>query len=66
MKLSFYQRNADKIRIFFFILIMFVWTLPISLGYLWLVLRSFSVDMNGFMPTQLTLKNWRFLWSSMK
>ncbi len=66
MKLSFYQRNAEKIRVFFFILIMLILTLPIILGYLWLVLRSFSVDMNGFMPTKLTLKNWRFLWSSMK
>ena len=66
MRLSFYQRNADKIRIFLFILIMFVITSPIILGYVWLILRSFSVDMNGFIPTKLTVKNWRFLWSDIK
>jgi inositol-phosphate transport system permease protein len=66
MRLTFYQRNADKIRVFLFILIMFLMTSPIILGYLWLILRSFSVDMNGFVPTKLTLKNWRFLWSELK
>ena len=66
MKLTFYQRNADKIRVFFFILIMFLMTSPIILGYLWLILRSFSTDMKGFIPIQLTLKNWRFLWSEIK
>ncbi len=66
MRLTFYQRNADKIRVSLFILIMFLITSPIIFGYLWLILRSFSVDMKGFMPTQLTLKNWRFLWSELK
>ncbi|MCD6448948.1 MAG: carbohydrate ABC transporter permease [Thermotogaceae bacterium] len=66
MRLSFYQRNADKIRIFLFILIMFAITSPIILSYFWLILRSFSVDMKGFIPTQLTVKNWRFLWSEIK
>ena len=66
MRLTFYQRNADKIRVVLFITIMFLMTSPIILGYLWLILRSFSVDMNGFIPTQLTLKNWRFLWSEIK
>ena len=66
MKLTFYQRNADKIRVFLFILIMFLMTSPIILGYLWLILRSFSTDMKGFIPVQLTLKNWRFLWSEIK
>ncbi len=66
MKLTFYQRNADKIRIVLFIILMFVITSPIILGYFWLVLRSFSVDMKGFIPTKLTLKNWRFLWSEIK
>ena len=65
MRLTFYQKNADKIRTLIFILIMFIITSPIILGYFWLVLRSFSVDMNGFVPTKLTLKNWRFLWSNM-
>ena len=66
MKLTFYQRNADKIRVFLFILIMFLMTSPIIFGYLWLILRSFSTDMKGFIPVQLTLKNWRFLWSEIK
>ncbi len=66
MRLSFYQRHADKIRIFLFILIMFAITSPIILSYAWLILRSFSVDMNGFIPTKLTIKNWRFLWSEIK
>ncbi len=66
MRLTFYQRNADKIRVSLFILIMFLITSPIIFGYLWLILRSFSVDMKGFMPTQLTLRNWRFLWSELK
>lgn len=66
MKLTFYQRNADKIRVFLFILIMFLMTSPIIFGYLWLILRSFSTDMKGFIPIQLTLKNWRFLWSEIK
>lgn len=66
MKLTFYQRNADKIRVILFIILMFVITSPIILGYFWLFLRSFSVDMKGFIPTKLTLKNWRFLWSEIK
>ena len=66
MKLTFYQRNADKIRVVLFIILMFAITSPIILGYFWLVLRSFSVDMKGFIPTKLTLKNWRFLWSEIK
>ncbi len=66
MRLSFFQRNADKIRVFLFILVMFLLTSPIILGYLWLILRSFSVDMHGFVPTELTLNNWRFLWSEIK
>lgn len=66
MRLNFFQRNADKIRVFLFILVMFLLTSPIILGYLWLILRSFSVDMHGFVPTELTLNNWRFLWSEIK
>ncbi len=66
MNLTFYQRYADKIRLLIFVLIMLVMTLPIILGYLWLILRSFSVDMRGFIPIQFTVRNWRFLWSEMK
>ncbi len=66
MRLNFFQRNADRLRTLLFIIVMFLITSPIIFGYLWLFLRSFSVDMHGFVPTKLTLHNWRFLWSEIK
>ncbi|PLV59152.1 carbohydrate ABC transporter permease [Thermotoga sp. KOL6] len=67
MRLSFWQRNSEKIRTIVIIFILFLITSPILIGYVWLVLRSFSEDLvNGFIPTKLTLKNWRFLWQEIK
>ena len=67
LKLNFFQRNSSKISQAIMILILILITSPIILGYAWLILRSFSVDMvHGFIPTKLTLKNWRFLWQEMK
>lgn len=67
LKLNFFQRNSAKISQAVMIIILVLITSPIILGYAWLILRSFSVDMvHGFIPTKLTLKNWRFLWQEMK
>ena len=67
LRLNFFQRNSSKISQAVMIIILVLITSPIILGYAWLILRSFSVDMvHGFIPTKLTLKNWRFLWQEMK
>ncbi|MCD6268298.1 MAG: carbohydrate ABC transporter permease, partial [Thermotogaceae bacterium] len=66
-KLTFFQKNSEKILNTVIFIILIVVTLPIILGYLWLIIRSFSVDVvRGFIPTQFTLKNWRFLWETME
>ena len=66
-KLTFFQRNSEKILNTVIFIILIIVTLPIILGYLWLIIRSFSVDVvRGFIPTQFTLKNWRFLWETME
>lgn len=39
-------------------------TLPIFLGYIWLIIGSFSESLVGFIPQGgFSLKNWTFLWS---
>ena len=65
-KLNFFQRNGEKIFKFIVITILVIVTIPIIVGYIWLILRSFSEDMIGFIPTKLTLKNWRFLWEGIQ
>jgi inositol-phosphate transport system permease protein len=45
--------------------ILIITSLPIFVGYLWILLASFSKEMpTGLMPNGLTLANWRFLWES--
>lgn len=40
-------------------------TLPIIFMYLWLLINSFTTSMKfGFVPTNFTLENWRFLWEN--
>jgi len=42
-------------------------SLPIVIAYLWLFASSFSDKLTfGIIPKELTLKNWRFLWSEIK
>ena len=42
-------------------------TLPIILMYLWLLVSSFAKQMKyGFVPSQFTLENWKFLWSNVE
>ncbi|HCZ07444.1 MAG: inositol-phosphate transport system permease protein [Thermotogota bacterium] len=66
-RLTFFQRNSQKIAQAVIITILVLITLPIIVGYVWLIVRSFSEDIvHGFIPTKLTLKNWRFLWQEMK
>jgi len=66
-QLTFFQRNSQKIAQIIIVLILILVTSPIILGYAWLILRSFSEDMvQGFIPTKLTLKNWRFLWQDIE
>lgn len=66
-RLTFFQRNSQKIAQGVIITILVLITLPIIVGYAWLIVRSFSEDIvHGFIPTKLTLKNWRFLWQEMK
>jgi len=65
--LGFFQKNSEKIMTIIIVIILVLITLPIIIGYFWLIIRSFSEDIvKGFIPTKLTLKNWRFLWSEMK
>ena len=65
--LTFFQRNSQRISQIVIVTILILLTLPIIVGYAWLIIRSFSEDItHGFIPTKLTLKNWRFLWQEMK
>lgn len=42
-------------------------TLPIILMYLWLLISSFATQMKfGFIPTGLSLENWKFLWTNVQ
>ena len=43
-RLTFFQKNSEKILNTVIFIILIVVTLPIILGYLWLIIRSFSVD----------------------
>jgi inositol-phosphate transport system permease protein len=38
-------------------------TSPLLLGYIWLVIATFSRSTYGLMPIGLTLDNWQFLWN---
>jgi len=52
-----------RMPIIFLILI----SLPIIIAYLWLFVSSISSKLTfGIFPRELTLKNWRFLWSEIK
>lgn len=62
-KLNFFQRNSKIIFNFVAYTILIIVTLPIIIAYFWLIMRSFSTDMNGFVPVNLTLSNWGFLWT---
>lgn len=56
-----------RIPVFLAFGILGITTLPIILMYLWLLVSSFSKQMKyGFVPTQFTLENWRFLWSNVE
>lgn len=53
----------------FRLLMLFILTLPILIGYLWLLISTFSVRTYGLIPVDseghiggLTLSNWSFLW----
>ena len=49
-----------KVSIYMFLIVA---TLPVFLGYLWMLINSFSGEMVfGIVPKDLTLHNWRFLW----
>jgi len=42
-------------------------SLPLILMYLWLLISSFSKKtLFGFIPSELTLNNWRFLWEPLR
>lgn len=42
-------------------------TLPIIVMYLYLIINSFTTQMKfGFIPTDFTLENWRFLWQNVE
>jgi inositol-phosphate transport system permease protein len=43
-------------------LLMLVLTSPLLVGYLWLVIATFSRRTYGLTPDALTFANWRFLW----
>ncbi|MFQ5835842.1 MAG: hypothetical protein ACE5HR_07970, partial [bacterium] len=56
------KREADflKIGIYTFL---FLASLPIFLGFLWLFIGSVSKSLTyGIIPEGFSLKNWRFLW----
>ncbi len=61
-KFSFLQRESSRIFSVSAYAILILLSSPIVLAYAWLFLRSFSTDMNGFIPTSLTFNNWDFLW----
>jgi inositol-phosphate transport system permease protein len=63
-KLNFFNKHSKGIFNFFAYTILIIVTIPIIIAYLWLIMRSFSTDMNGFIPVSLTLANWSFLWKS--
>lgn len=66
-KVSYWQMKKEKITTIVILIILLAITLPIMLGYLWLIISSFSTDLKyGFIPTHLTLYNWRFLWHSIE
>ncbi len=49
-----------KVSIYMFLIVA---TLPVFLGYLWMLINSFSGEMVfGIVPKDFTLHNWRFLW----
>jgi inositol-phosphate transport system permease protein len=53
------------------ITVLAVLTIPVIVGYLWLIVTSFADRTNGLLPVDrdgnlggLTLQNWKFLWES--
>jgi len=55
------KRTALKVGMYLFL---FLVTLPLAIGYLWLVVGAFSKTlMYGFVPQGFTLQNWDFLWN---
>lgn len=53
-----------KASIYIFLILV---TLPIIFAYLWLFSRSISSQLTfGIFPKDLTIQNWRFLWSQIK
>jgi inositol-phosphate transport system permease protein len=43
-------------------LLLLLLTSPVLLGYLWLVIATFSHSTTGLIPDDFTLQNWDFLW----
>lgn len=63
------QRSKWKKRIPYILAygILGLTTLPIILMYLWLLISSFATQMKfGFIPTGLSLDNWKFLWMNVQ
>lgn len=55
------EQKKLKIGIYIFLVLV---TLPIFLGYFWLLMGSFSENLIGFIPKEgFTLENWSFLWN---
>ncbi len=45
-------------------IILVITVVPIFVGYVWLVINSFSVSTEGLRSTGFTLSNWSFLWEA--
>lgn len=57
------QRKQKVLRVGMYTFL-FLASLPIVVGYLWLIVGAFSGNLvYGFVPKGFTLRNWSFLWS---
>jgi inositol-phosphate transport system permease protein len=51
-----------RLRTFLPYLLLLLLTSPVLLGYLWLLIATFSRRTTGLIPDAFTLQNWDFLW----